>query len=219
MFQKLCGDGPLASVVLATTMWDMATQDAAIKREKELQEMPQLWKRIIDHGSRVFRHDKNEVSALQIINYLIKRKRPVTLDIQREMVDEKLELVDTGAGSALASTMHTLIKLYEEKLKKLEQELKEARKQNNKEDKEILEAQRRDHQKILARQRQEMQNLRVNALQLVEETKKRFEESQESMKRAQENHAAELEKQRVLLQKQFREKYLRMMHDRACIVM
>ena len=67
MFQKLCGDGPLASVVLATTMWDMATKDAAIQREKELKEQPQLWKKMIDHGSVVFRHDKKEASALKII--------------------------------------------------------------------------------------------------------------------------------------------------------
>jgi hypothetical protein len=223
MFQKLCGDGPLASVVLATTMWDMASPHAAVEREKELKEQPQLWKRMIDHGSCVFRHDKGLTSAFEIIKYLISRKKRVTLDIQREMVDQNLELVDTGAGSALASTVDTLIKHYEEKLKELEKDLKEARAQSNREDREILEAARKEHQENLAKQRQEMKKLHVSALQLILETKKRFQESEmfakESMQRAHEDHAAELDKQKILLQKQFREKYLQMMHERACIVM
>ena len=214
MFQKLCGDGPLASVVLATTMWDMATEDAAIQRERELKEQPQLWKRMIDHGSRVFRHDNKETSALKIIIYLMRRKRPVTLDIQREMVDEKRELIDTGAGEALASNLQSLMKLYEGKLRILEQEFREARK----EDREMLEEQRREHQENLARQRKEIEKLHVNRLQLIEDQKKQFEESQreakEEMQRAQENFAAELERQK----KQIREKYIREMHDR-CIVM
>ncbi|KAL1797156.1 hypothetical protein ACET3X_003762 [Alternaria dauci] len=206
MFQKLCGDGPLASVVLATTMWDMAAEDAAIQREKELKEQPQLWKRMIDHGSRVFRHDKKEVSALKIIKYLMRRKRLVTLDIQREMVDERRELIDTGAGNALASQMETLIKHYEKKMKELEQDYREARK----EDRELLEEQRREHQENLEKQRKEMENLHVNRLQLIEEQNKRFEESQrlakENMKRAQDDFAAELEKQK----KQIRERFLRL---------
>ncbi|KAI4644074.1 uncharacterized protein J4E78_009657 [Alternaria triticimaculans] len=223
MFQKLCGDGPLSSVVLATTMWDMASPNAAIDRERELKEQPQLWKRMIDHGSCVFRHDKGKSSALKIIKYLMKRKKPVTLDIQREMVDQNLELVDTGAGGALASSVETLIKHYEKKLKELEQDLKEARAQSNKEDREILEAAQKQYQDNLAKQQQEMQNLQVSAAQLIEDTKKRFEESEvsarENMLRAQANHAAELEKQRVVLQRQFKEKYLQMMHERACNVM
>ncbi|RYN50589.1 hypothetical protein AA0118_g10820 [Alternaria tenuissima] len=213
MFQKLCGDGPLASVVLATTMWDMATKDTAIQREKELKEQPQLWKKMIDHGSCVFRHDNKEVSALKIIKYLMRKKRPVTLDIQREMVDEKRELIDTGAGEALASNMESLIKLYEGKLRNLEQEFREARK----EDREMLEEQRREHQENLAKQRKEMEKLHVNRLQLIEEQKKQFEESQreakEEMQRAQENYAAELERQK----KQIRERYIREMQ--RCNVM
>ncbi|KAF7672481.1 hypothetical protein GT037_009512 [Alternaria burnsii] len=213
MFQKLCGDGPLASVVLATTMWDMATKDAAIQREKELKEQPQLWKKMIDHGSVVFRHDKKEASALKIIKYLMKKKRPVTLDIQREMVDEKRELIDTGAGEALASNMEALIKLYEGKLRNLEQEFREARK----EDREMLEEQKREHEESLAKQRREMEKLHVNRLQLIEEEKKRFEESQreakEEMQRVKENFAAELGKQK----KHIREQYIREMQ--RCNVM
>jgi hypothetical protein len=212
MFQKLCGDGPLGSVVLATTMWDLVTEDVAIQREKELKERPQFWKGMIDQGSRVFRHDKREVSALRIIKYLMKLRRPLTLDIQREMVDGNRELIDTSAGEALASNMEALIKLYEGKLDNLEQEFREARK----EDREMLEEQKKEHEENLAKQRKEMEKLHVSRLQLIEEQKKQFEESQrkteEEMRPAQEDSAAGLERQR----KQITEKYMR---GNQCIVM
>jgi hypothetical protein len=230
MFQKLCGDETLASVVLATTMWDLAQGKAALNREEMLKKQPQLWKRMIDYGSQVFRHDQEKGSALKIIEYLIARKKPVTLDIQREMVDLKLELLDTGAGSELASQVETLIKLYEEKLKKLEQEIIEARDRNKKEDREILEESKKENQERLAKQQQEILNLRISAEQMIEAAKKRAEETEtmirenlkrmaEDQTRIAENHAQEMEKQKILLQKQIKEKYLQGMHERACAVM
>lgn len=223
MFQKLCGEETLASVVLATTMWDQAGEQAAKEREKQLKKEPQLWKKMIDNGSKVYRHDNGKASALKIVKYLIARKRPVTLDIQREMVDEEKDLVDTGAGSELASTVELLIKNYERKLKDLEKELREAREKHNQEDREILELARKDYQVGLAKQRQEMVNLRISSEQLIEETKKRFEEyekrQKDSMKLAQEAHALELERQKIQVQKQMRERYLRDMANQPCVVM
>jgi hypothetical protein len=211
MFRKLCGEDPLASVVLATTMWDITDEGVAITREKELEQKPQLWKRMIDHGSCVFRHDEGKASALKIIDYLVEMKRPVTLDIQREMVDENLDLVDTGAGSEVASTVKSVIERYERKLEEVEKDLKEARDQNKQVEREILETIRKEQQEIIAKQREDMQSLHVSQMQLIEEQKRRFEESQIS---AKENMATELEKQK----KQLKEKYLRDMQDR-CMVM
>ncbi|CAN9280672.1 unnamed protein product [Alternaria alternata] len=214
MFQKLCGDGALASVVLATTMWDKTTEDAAIQREREMKEQPQLWKRMIDHGSRVFRHDNEEASALKIITYLVRRRRLVTLSIQREMVTERRELIDTGAGKVLASNTKSLIKLYEAKLRNLEEEFREARK----EDREMLEEVRREYQENLAKQREEMERLHVDWLQLREGQENQFKEghreAREEMQPNPEYSAAELERQK----NQIKEKYIREMHDR-CIVM
>jgi hypothetical protein len=229
MFQKLCGDETLASVVLATTMWDLAEGKAALNREKLLKQQPQLWKRMIDHGSQVFRHDQKKGSALKIIEYLIARKKPVTLDIQREMVDQKLELLETGAGSELASEVETLIKHYESRLRKLEQEIIEARDRNKKEDREILEESKKENQEGLARQQQEILNLRISAEQMIEVAKKRAEETEmmirenlkrmaEDQTRVAESHAQELEKQKVLLQKQIREKYLQSMQERCAVM-
>ncbi|KAJ6192387.1 P-loop containing nucleoside triphosphate hydrolase protein [Bipolaris maydis] len=223
MFQKLCGEDTLASVVLATTMWEQAGENAGKEREKQLKRELQLWKKMIDHGSKVYRHDSGKVSATKIINYLIARKRPVTLDIQREMVDQAKDLVDTGAGSELASTVELLIKNYERKLKDLEKELRLAREQHNKEDREIIEQAKKEYQEGLTKQRQEMVNLRISSEQLIEDARKRFEEQEErqreNMKLLREAHTKDLEQQRILVQKQFRERYLRDMSNAACVMM
>jgi hypothetical protein len=83
--------------------------------------------------------------------------------------------------------------------------------------------QRKSIKNTLQKKKKELVNLRISAEQLIDAAKKRFEESEEmvkeSMKRVQEDHGQELEKQRVLLQKQFKDKYLQMMSDRACILM
>lgn len=223
MFQKLCGEETLASVVLATTMWDQVDRRSAKEREEQLKREPQLWKKMIDHGSKVYRHDNEKRSATKIIDYLIARKRPVTLDIQREMVDQEKDLVDTGAGSELASNVELLIKNYERKLKNLERELREAREKHNQEDREILEQAKREYQDGLAKQRREMAALKISSEQLIEQARKRVEEyeqrQKESMRLAQEAHALDLEKQRILVQKQFRERYLRDMANQPCVVM
>ncbi|KAF1830685.1 hypothetical protein BDW02DRAFT_591715 [Decorospora gaudefroyi] len=226
MFQKLCGDTSLASVVLATTMWDITSRDAALTREKELKKEPHLWKRMIGHGSQVFRHDKDKGSALEIIRYLIARKKPVTLDIQREMVDEKLELLQTGAGNELASVVEQLIEQYESRLKEVERELKEARAardQSNQLEREMLEEAKNDYQVRLRKQQQEMANLRINAEELVQQMDKRLEASEErqkeSLRQLQECHVQELKKQKALESKKIRDQYLREMSGRACAVM
>tara|TARA_R110002003_G_scaffold46_3_gene3740 strand:+ start:7310 stop:8131 length:822 start_codon:yes stop_codon:yes gene_type:complete len=216
MFQKLCGDESLASVVLATTMWDLTTEKAGKDREAELKKQPLLWKRMIDHGSVVFRQDEEKASALRIVKYLVDRKKPVTLDIQREMVDEKLDLLQTGAGSELASAVEKLIQHYERKLKELEKDLKDAWDKRDQERRDILEDAKREHEANLLKNREEVKKLRISAEELVEEATKKYEET---VRQVQENHAHELEKQRVMMQKQFRENYYKMMSERACIVM
>lgn len=216
MFQKLCGDESLASVVLATTMWDMTTERAGNEREAELKKQPLLWKRMIDRGSVVLRQDSEKTSALKIIQYLIDRKKPVTLDIQREMVDKKLDLLHTGAGGELASAVEKLIQQYERKLKELEKDLKDAWTKRDQERREILEDAKKEHQANLLRNQEEVAKLKISAEELVEDAKRQYEET---VKQVQEGHAQELERQRVMMQKKFREDYYKAMSEKACVVM
>ncbi len=103
MFRRLCGDNNLGGVVLVATMWDTTNFDKAIEREAELKREERLWAPLIRHGSRVLRQDNRKSSGLDIINYLINRKNKMTLDIQIELVDKRLRLEQTGAGSELVT--------------------------------------------------------------------------------------------------------------------
>jgi hypothetical protein len=98
MLKKLCGDKSLTGVVLATTMWEYVTLEEGTSREQHLTSASVFWKDLIDHGSRVFRHDAGQESAISIIKYLIEPRRLFGLDIQIDMVDKALTLDQTAAG-------------------------------------------------------------------------------------------------------------------------
>jgi hypothetical protein len=53
--KKLCGDDNLKNIILVTTFWNEVTDEVAVKREKELISTDNLWKQMIDQGSRVER--------------------------------------------------------------------------------------------------------------------------------------------------------------------
>jgi hypothetical protein len=105
MFKKLCGDNALASVVLATTWWSGVDEDTGNEREKQLKTKPDFWAGMISKGSKVFRQDSDEISARTIVDYLIQRKRPVVLNIQQEMVNNKMTLDQTAVGSEVGTLL------------------------------------------------------------------------------------------------------------------
>src|SRR5271156_2025823 len=87
MFRKLCGKGPLKNVVLTTSFWDGVNPAEGEARELKLRDMPELWNDMIAEGSQMARFQNSRDSALGIIATLTGREK-VTLDIQREMMDE-----------------------------------------------------------------------------------------------------------------------------------
>jgi hypothetical protein len=175
-----------------------------------------LWKRMIDYGSEVFRQDEGKTSASKIVKYIVDRKKPVTLDIQREMVDQNLELLQTGAGSELASAVEKLIQHYELKLKDLENDLKDAWEKRDQERRSILEEAKEEHQANLLKSQEEIVKLRIGAEELVEHARKKYEDI---VREAEISHAHELEKQKVIMHKQFKQNYYKMMSERACVVL
>ena len=124
MFKRLCGDGALKNVCIATTNWDRVTKEEGNKRERELRESLNLFKPLIDEGAQLVRHDKAIASARSIINYLI-HKDPTKLQIQVEM-DEGKTLEQTEAGSVLREEIKALIGKLEARLLGLKKEMEEA---------------------------------------------------------------------------------------------
>jgi hypothetical protein len=126
MFRKLCGDGGLASVVLATTMWDRMDEDEGSKREHELMNRHEYWKTMIENGSQVFRTDGQAESAKKIVDYLISRRSTVVLEVQREIVEEAMSLDQTAAGQAVSDEIHKQKAAFQDDLKEIEEMMKEG---------------------------------------------------------------------------------------------
>lgn len=238
MFKKLCGDDTLRSVVLATTMWDFnPNEETGKSREVQLHSHPLLWKPMIDQGSKVFRQDNGKVSAMRIIQYLIDTKRPVILDIQREMVDQKMQLGQTGAGSEVASEVEKAKQWYDRKIKDLETELRDALSKQDYERKEEIEDTKQEFQSMLLKGQDEFRQLQADTDKLHEEMKKRYEKDLDEMKNAiqqkevafreaemkmtmlEETHAHDLEMQKLQLRMKEKEKYIKMLYGSNCIVM
>ena len=120
-FQKLCGKDVFKHVVLCTTFWDLVDEVTGSRREKELCETTDFWGSMIKQGSRVVRnpdYTKSKDILLQLAG-----KHTVTLDIQKEMVEQHVSFEDTSTAKEINAELASL---------KIEHDAKIARKEQDK---------------------------------------------------------------------------------------
>jgi len=142
MFKKLCGEDPMKNVIIASTFWAMDTLERNIAHEKELMENSDFWGDMIDHGARVARFMGDRESALKILS-LFCRNRPVTLNIQRELVDKEIPLSETEAGHAVNEELAQLDSYYKKEIDSIKKETAEALAEKDAKTQRILEDQQR----------------------------------------------------------------------------
>ena len=102
VFRDLCGEDNMKNIILVTTMWDFEDPSVGLKREEELRST--YWKDMIHLGSRTSRFWGTHASAWEIINHLNlggPRQTRQPLQIQREMVDHRMQLQETAAARTL----------------------------------------------------------------------------------------------------------------------
>lgn len=240
MFKKLCGESSLASVVLATTMWDDVDEDTGNKREQELKTNPRFWAGMIGSGSTVFRHDRKLESAMGIISYLIKKERPIDTDIAREMVDNNKTLDQTSAGIEVTTELAEQKKRFEEQLNTIKIEMEEAMAKRDREwhvelEKERMETlqklkrdeaerkkMRADWEKLKKEKEDELAKERSNATTHMLETREKMLRHEHELAMMKLNHANSmaLQKQENDL-KNLRAAYIQLKHqeDGNCVVM
>ncbi|KAL1600254.1 hypothetical protein SLS59_005878 [Nothophoma quercina] len=210
MFRRLCGDSNLGSVVLATTMWDLTDQTRAREREAELKREDTLWAPMIREGSTVLRQDNGKTSAQKIINHLMERKTRITLDIQRELVEKKLRLEETGAGSELVTVMEKLLQRYEAKIREVERKLQEEVSKKDADVREMLEEAKKEFEDKLDKAKADTQNLQVTHEEILAAERLRYEQA---MRDQEAKHKEDLIEQKRKVQDDIRKK----VHE--CIVM
>ena len=85
-------------LTMVTTMWDIVDPDLGEKREAELRST--FWADLLTSGANVARFSGDQESALAIVN-TINNRQNLPLMIAQEIVDNKLNLDQTTAGSYL----------------------------------------------------------------------------------------------------------------------
>ncbi|KAG9496349.1 hypothetical protein J7337_012936 [Fusarium musae] len=125
MFRKLCGDDPMKNVTILSTFWGRDNREVAIAHEDELKSNPNFWGSMIEYGAQVQRFDGTQECALDVLMSFA-TKATMTLDIQRELVDEEKLLGETAAGNAVNEELHRLETKYRDELDRIQKETTEA---------------------------------------------------------------------------------------------
>ena len=160
-------------------MWKESSQDINEAREKELS--GKFFKPALDRGAQMVRHYNTTKSAHMIIRGFVE-KHTLALQIQRELEDERKQMVSTSGGEPLG--LGEQIRRYQAEREKLRKEMMQAFKAKDEETRRKLEeAERvlegkvndlkgleqelsRGHQAELKKLQEEMQKLKVKDKQL-----------------------------------------------------
>jgi hypothetical protein len=129
MFKEFVGKDNLSIVTVATTMWKEAQMNDDLEREQELLDQPAFFGEIVDGGGKLLRHgpfgsdEVEKLSALSVVSHVLRKARQrdghCVLQIQRELVDERKSLDETGAGKVLLTQVQAAREVFERDLEEL----------------------------------------------------------------------------------------------------
>ena len=104
-------------------MWDTVTREIGEARERELPS--RLFKLALANGAQMDRHLNAVQSAHDIIRRITKSRSAVS-PIQRELVDEREEIIDTATGESLNQELKELVRRNKVELRDLRGEVGQA---------------------------------------------------------------------------------------------
>ena len=195
MLKELCGENTLKNVVLVTNMWAMVAPKKGAAREKELRNG--YFKAAIDKGAQLRRHNGSPESAREILRNIL-RNQPIVLKIQRELIDERKNIGQTGAGVELNRDIIDVIERYQRNIKELEESRQKAVREKDEElRREFAEEKQRAQQEMekLKRERIQIQFKLAAAQREMEERIKKIQEAYEARIRGYEDKVKELERE------------------------
>ena len=189
MFRELCGDTTLKNVILATNMWGEVSPEVGQSRENELS--GRFFEPVIGKGAQMVRHHNTAQSAHDIIR-LIMKNRPVVLQIQRELVDEHKDIVDTAAGEAVNKELNEQIRRHQAELRAVQEEMMQALQEKDEETRRELEEETRRLQEQMAKVRQDSEGMASNYAaekgRMEAKMKEMEEEAKKERKRVEDEH-------------------------------
>ncbi|TFK74165.1 hypothetical protein BDN72DRAFT_956009 [Pluteus cervinus] len=168
MFRQLCGDSSLKNVVIATNMWGLVDEDVAEEREAELAGHDAFFKPVLEKGAQLARHLNTTGSGHDVLRRII-NNNPLPLRIQRELIDEGIDITKTAAGAELNRELWKQVLKHRQEIKQIQQEMREAIRMKDEETKRELEQE-------TSRLQHEMRKIQNDSMQL------KFHYGQEKMR-------------------------------------
>lgn len=98
----MCGNENLHGVVFATTMWDKFAPELvseAFDRHQDLRR--RIYEEMGDNGAQIVPLTAGAADAVDVVEHILRRKSRITLDFQRQLVDEDRPLHETEVGKVL----------------------------------------------------------------------------------------------------------------------
>jgi hypothetical protein len=123
LFRQLCGDSTLQNVVILTNMWSEVSLEIGEAREAELASQDMFFKPVLDKGALFARHENTRESAHAILQHII-QNHPMSLQIQRELVDEKKDISQTAAGAELNKELMLQMQKHRREMQALQEEMR-----------------------------------------------------------------------------------------------
>lgn len=190
MFKQLCGANNLSSVILATTHWSTVSDPVGSEREQELMQTEDFWGGMVGRGSQVVRHDGSKQSALKIITDLVGRRIRITLDIQKQWIDQQRNLSDTDAGQALQEELIAERKKFEGKLTELKEDMDLALKEKDQKWQEQIKKDKAMYDEKIKQTYSQTEELRTDIKRIAKEKEEQYAVLQEEMREERERSEA-----------------------------
>jgi len=190
MFRELCGEKTLKNVILMTNMWGRVTPQQGADREQQLKD--KYFRAAIEKGAQLCRHTHSPESARAILRKILKNK-PLVLQIQHELIDQHMDIGQTGAGAELNREIREVVEKYQREIRELEKNMRKAMEEKDEETREELEEEKR-------RMQEEMEKLRKDSTEMESKFEKARREMEErinarfdaQVRRIQEAYEAEI---------------------------
>ena len=202
MFRELCGEASLKNVVLVTNMWGTVPLDVGEAREMEL--TSKYFKSALNKGAQMARHQNTEQSAHDIIRMIMKNN-PVVLQIQRELVEERKDIVNTAAGEAVNEELNEQFRKHREEWKEAQDQIVRALKEKDEQSKQEGEEETQRLLEQMEKIKKDSEGMASNYIEEKERMRAKIREMQQEAMRERERAEAEYDRRIADLTRRFQE--------------
>jgi len=212
MFRELCGDTSLQNVVLVTNMWGTVTPDVGEAREMEL--INRFFKPVLNKGAQMTRHQNTEQSAHGIIRMIMKN-RPVVLQIQRELVVERKNILNTAAGEAVNEELYEQIRKHQEEWQAAHDQVVQALKEKDEQTRQEMEEEKQRLREQVEKIKKDSKGMTSNYAKEKRRMNTRLRDVEQQAKKEKERAEAELSREIADLNRRLQEEAHKSEEERA----